>query len=251
MLNVVDSFGAEGVTERPENDTMSDQASDGTDIAPALEQPRESLSQRAYCTIRHALITSDLRPGHRLILRPLAQELNLSPTPVREALLRLVSEQALALDERGSAMVPITTREDFLELLEMRAVLEAQAAERAVRFANDAQIEEIVACNAPCMTTYERNEHAAMLHANVSFHRAICRAGRSHLLQRTLEGLWMRLGPVYSLCIDKTLPDMSETGHPHLQLIAALRDRNVLAARAAATNDVQQGDRALRPYLVA
>ncbi len=74
------------------------------------EGGRDSLSQRAYAQISRALIVSALRPGHRLILRPLAAELGLSPTPVRKALLRLVSEQAPSLDDRGSTLVATMDR---------------------------------------------------------------------------------------------------------------------------------------------
>ena len=102
---------------------------------------RESLSQRAYMQIRRSLTSSRLCPGHRLILRPLAAELGLSPTPVREALLRLVSEQALCLDERGSTIVPVMNKADFGELTEMRGDLEARAAERAIEVIDEAQLD--------------------------------------------------------------------------------------------------------------
>lgn len=235
--------------ENPHMSTVAGEAAIAAEAGLSPEPARESLSHRAYCQIRSALTSSAMRPGHRLILRPLAHELNLSPTPVREALLRLVSEQALALDERGSAIVPITTIDGFRELTEMRGDLEARAAERAVRFASDAQIDEIEAVNVPCMAAYDRNEHVAMLDHNASFHRAICRAGRSQLILRTLEGLWMRLGPIYALSFDRPLDDLTGLRHPHLLMIDALRSRDAAAAREAAISDVRMGDRLLSPTL--
>ncbi len=87
----------------------------------------ERLSQRAYQAIRVALRSGELRPGQRLILRPLAAKLGLSATPVREALLRLVSEQALGLDERNSVLVPTLGADEIEELRELRLDLEGRA----------------------------------------------------------------------------------------------------------------------------
>ncbi len=216
----------------------------------ANEGGRDSLSQRAYAQIRHALIGSALRPGHRLILRPLAAELGLSPTPVREALLRLVSEQALSLDDRGSAVVAIMDRAGFRELIEMRGDLEARAAERAARAASAAQIDELERINDGCLDRYGRSDHAGYLEANASFHRRLCRIGGSTMTLRMLEGLWMRLGPIYALSFDAALPLFQPLAeHPHRRLIAALRARNVEAARAAALLDVAQVATLLEPNL--
>ena len=199
---------------------------------------RESLSQRAYAHVRRSLTSSRLSPGQRLILRPLAVEVGLSPTPVREALLRLVSEQALCLDERGSATVPLMTRSDFGELAEMRGDLEARAAERAVEFATEADIDAIERINAGCVAAHRHDQHLAMLDANAEFHRLICRAGRAPLILHTLEGLWMRLGPLYALGFDRPLRPLDADGHPHDRLIEALRRRDPTAARAAALVDI-------------
>lgn len=224
---------------------------DARDAEPGLgpDGGRDSLSQRAYAQIRRSLISSKLRPGHRLILRPLAAELNLSPTPVREALLRLVSEQALALDERGSAIVPLMTRADLRELTDMRSDLEARAAERAVEFATDVHIDELERINARFHASYAQNQHLAMLDANASFHRVVCKAGRSEMILRLLEGLWMRIGPFYALTAEQPFPPLPADGHAHDKLIDALRRRNVADARLAAQLDVCDGNRLLEPGL--
>ena len=213
-------------------------------------QVRDSLCQRAYTQIRRSLISSAIRPGHKLILRPLAAELGLSPTPVREALLRLVSEQALELDERGSAVVPVITLAGFRELSEIRGDLEARAAERAVEHASAQQIDEIERINDRCVEFYQRNEHAATLEANAAFHRGVCKAAQAPLLLRMLEGLWMRLGPLYALSFDQKLPPLGPEGHPHAALIDALRRRDSQGARQAALVDVQHGNQILEATLL-
>ena len=218
---------------------------------PGAEGGRDSLSQRAYAQIRRSLTSSRLHPGHRLILRPLAAELGLSPTPVREALLRLVSEQALCLDERGSAVVPVMNKAEFGELAEMRGDLEARAAERAVGFADEAQLDELDQVNARCVAAHLRQQHLPMLDANAAFHRLVCKAGRAPLILRTLEGLWMRLGPIYALSFDRPLRPLDGDGHPHDRLLDALRRRDAASARRAALLDVSHGNQRLEQHLPA
>jgi DNA-binding GntR family transcriptional regulator len=68
---------------------------------------RKSVSQQAHAAIRNSSMRSWLKPGQGLVARQVADELGISVTPVRESLLRLVSEHVLALDERlvGQAKV--------------------------------------------------------------------------------------------------------------------------------------------------
>jgi len=239
------------VSEHRMSISSSPASSGSPSVVPAGSDPvRENLSHRAYAQIRRNLTSSVLRPGHRLILRPLAAELGLSPTPVREALLRLVSEQALALDERGSAVVPVMNPADFRELSDLRGDLEARAAERAAEFAEAADVDELTPINEQCLAAFARSDLQEMLEHNATFHRAICRAGRSGLILRMLEGLWMRLGPVYALSLQDTLPPMAPGEHPHEKLIAALKARDPAAAREAALLDVQYSNRWLEPKLL-
>ena len=213
-------------------------AQDETALGP-LQPGRENLSQRAYNHISSRLISGAMRPGEKLILRPLAARLGLSPTPVREALLRLVSEQALVLDERGSAIVPVMTAIQFREMCDMRSDLEARAAERAVAVADPAGVEELQRLSDQTVTLWNDGSYQDMLATNACFHRQVCVIGQSPLIQRVLEGLWIRLGPPYALALSRGVSPFPPGMHPHELLMAALRTGNVEAARTASLHDVQ------------
>ncbi len=224
-------------------------ASQAFGAAGGVALSRENLSQKAYLRIRSSLIYSELRPGQKLILRPLAAELGLSPTPVREALLRLVSEQALTLDERGSALVPIIGLEEFREIVEIRSDLEGRAACRAAQRATDTEIGQI----ADLATEYGRasaaGDRAAMLGHNADLHRLVCKVARAPLILRILEGIWMRIGPVYALTVPEGAEPAPLARHPHDDLIDALRSHDGDAARAAAISDIKQGSSVLEASL--
>ncbi len=212
----------------------------GPTLGPAVAV-RENLSQRAYLHIRSSLIHSELRPGQRLVLRPLAAELRLSPTPVREALLRLVSEQALALDERGTAIVPVIGLEEFREIIEILCDLEGRAAAKAALWATSMEIEQIALLVREYHEATATGDRLAMLGSNADLHRIVCRTARAPLILRILEGIWMRIGPVYALKSEE--PAAAEGGngiHPHDRLIEALRNHDGEAARDAVIMDVRR-----------
>src|SRR5882724_2860521 len=90
-----------------------------------------SLATQVQREIRSAIVLGDLAPGARLTLRDVAQRVNASVTPVREAMLQLVAERVLSVGPGRTIIVPLLTRAQFLELRVVRVLLEGLAAEAA------------------------------------------------------------------------------------------------------------------------
>ncbi len=234
------SYAAEQVVVRVVHSAFSREVMEpGLLLGPAIAV-RENLSQRVYLSIRSSLIHSELRPGQRLVLRPLAAELRLSPTPVREALLRLVSEQALALDERGTAIVPVIGLEEYREIIEILCDLEGRAAAKAALWATPMEIEQIAVLAREFHEATTTDDRLAMLSSNADLHRIVCRIARAPLILRILEGIWMRIGPVYALKSEEPASVEGEGIHPHDRLIEALRNHDGEAARDAVITDVRR-----------
>ncbi len=93
------------------------------------------------------------------MLRPLAAALGLSPTPVREALLRLISEQALELDDRNTACVPVTAREVFLEIHGVRGDLEERITRELATHVTADEIAVMRAKHHDFILAYEAGSH--------------------------------------------------------------------------------------------
>lgn len=92
---------------------------------------RTTLADDVYESVRALVMDHAVAPGERINIDALARELDVSPTPVREALARLESDglvrkRALA----GYTAAPLLTRAEFDELVEMRLILEVAAAQR-------------------------------------------------------------------------------------------------------------------------
>ncbi|MFD1109690.1 GntR family transcriptional regulator [Pseudoroseomonas ludipueritiae] len=206
--------------------------------------PRESLSERAYRALRSALMLSRLKPGEKLQLRPLAAQLGISATPVREALLRLVSEQALSMDERGTVVVPSISRERFLEIRHLRCQLEGEAALAAAHRVTPADIGALTAVHASMMEAERAKNFVAAVQANEKFHFGICRLAAMPVLLGLVENLWMQCGPLLS-----RLYEVAPLYNGHQEALTALSNGDAEGVRTAMIRDIDEGSRPLLALL--
>lgn len=96
--------------------------------------PKLRMSEMAYEAIKEYILTSDLReqvPGSRLDERQLVEQLNMSRTPVREAINRLVAEGFLTVEPYKGVFIAKKTKKEILSILMVRATLEGMAARLA------------------------------------------------------------------------------------------------------------------------
>jgi DNA-binding GntR family transcriptional regulator len=96
-----------------------------------LQADRPNLTEQVYEQLIDILIRGELQPGDVIVERRMAERLNASRTPIREALGRLEAEGLVYKQpSRGVTVSPFST-EAFVELLNVRQLLEAEAARLA------------------------------------------------------------------------------------------------------------------------
>ncbi len=209
---------------------------------------RDSLSDMAYNQIRAALMSSRLRPGQKLVLRALAAELHISPTPVREALLRLVSEFALELDPRGIVRVPVIDLATYLEVRDLRIELEGRAAAAAALLATDEDIADLMQTHDRFLAAERAGDARAAGEANEDLHRKIYSLARMPVLLSLIENLRVRCGPVLASLFD---PECTRDGDPnrHAMIIDGLRTHDPMIARMGVEADIMAGWRTIAKRL--
>ena len=198
----------------------------------------EGFSERIYGQLRQALMRGRLRPGERLVHRTLAAEFKVSPTPVREAVLRLAAESALIVDQRGLAFVPLLAPEPYEEILSLRLDLEGRAAAAAAKNPNPALADEFAGIHKRMQKARRAGDENTLLSENENFHFRIIEAANMPVLADLVGNLWVRCGPAlrYNIAHEKVEPD-----HPHLDFIAAVRAGSVEQGRAAMVRDIEKG----------
>jgi DNA-binding GntR family transcriptional regulator len=143
--------------------------------------PKGSLTFEALTLLRDEIIQGKMRPNERLIAADLAERLNTSRTPIREALQLLEAEQLVVAAKRGY-VVREHTKEEIVEIYEVRAALEGMAARLAAQKTGTSTYKEIEAIGAHRDSLITSNDRKLIVDLNDEFHAAIFAAcGNSRL----------------------------------------------------------------------
>ncbi len=205
---------------------------------------RETVQDRVYGELRRALIGGLLAPGQVLTIRQLADALVTSTMPVREAIGRLVTEQALeALPNRQIRVRPMT-QDRLDDLLRVRILLEGEAialAARQIAPARLARAREILMEWVDLRAGSGNQAIEREVALNHAFHFEIYRACGSELLVPMIESLWLQSGP----CTRAAVIAYSEAGESdaaryHHDMQNALAAGDAEAARRALVADISR-----------
>lgn len=207
----------------------------------------KNLSAQTYEKLRHELMIGRYEPGQKLKLRDLAEELGVSVTPIRDALARLVSEQALIQIDRRSVCVAVMDLARFDEVCELRLDLEGRAAELAAGCVGPPDVARLEAIHERLLDARARDCHADILFENEQFHLVLCQLAGMPVLLRLVELLWLQCGPLMHGMT--RWPASKPRQHPHVKVINALRAGDGAAARQAIRQDITMSTDALRRYL--
>jgi DNA-binding GntR family transcriptional regulator len=140
-----------------------------------------SLTEEAHRRIRSDIIEGRIRPNVHLVANDLAQQLEISRTPIREALQLLASEGLVVATRRGF-VVREHSPEEIRYIYEVRAALEAMAARLAAERATDSQIAALERLGAHTKAAAE-SPRDVIVDLNDAFHEAIMLAAGNPRLQ--------------------------------------------------------------------
>ena len=193
----------------------------------------------AYARLRNAIMLGAIRPGTALTFRGLAQDLDLSPTPIREAVRRLAAEGALTLSSSGRVTTPDLSPERIEELAALRALLEPELAARALPRAHMALVDRLRAINARVSEFVAKKDAVGYLRTNLEFHRTLYLRAHAPAMLAMAETVWLQLGPTMRVLY--ATRHRSDLQRHHRMILAALAAGDEPALRLAVRTDVTQG----------
>ncbi|MGK7869995.1 GntR family transcriptional regulator [Falsiroseomonas sp. E2-1-a20] len=223
-------------------------ASVPTEIGTLSPIGRENLTGRVYAEMRAALMEGRMQPGQRLKIRELALQLGVSETPVREAVMQLVRERALRMEQAKAITVAGLTLAQYQELRLVRSALEGLAAEAAADRIAPAEIRDLERAHAELVRAEAAGEAALAIRANWRFHHGLYRAAAMPELLAVIEGIWLRNGPMLNYLYPQARPTYPGR-HRHLDILDGLRARDAAATRAAVQADMVEGGEGLLRHL--
>ncbi|WP_405401518.1 GntR family transcriptional regulator [Paracoccus sp. Ld10] len=199
--------------------------------------------ERLYRGLRSQIMLGELPPGKALTLRGIARDHNLSMTPAREAVRRLVAEGALTLSGSGRVATPALSDDRIEELAALRALIEPELAARALPRAHFALIDRLAVMNGQIADAVERHDAVGYIRCNLDFHRMLYLRAQAPAMLAMLETVWLQLGPTMRALYGRVR--RNEPPRHHRMILAALRAGDEPALRLAVRADVTHGLRHL------
>lgn len=209
--------------------------------SPAPAGSGRSMGQAAYEQLHEAIETGVLKPGDRISVNALAETLQMSRTPVREAIAWLETDGLVVHEPYLGRVVASLDRQMITELYAIRLVLETTAAGLAAQNASEAEVavlQDMIEIEQQVLADpIKRERH------NRRFHEAIYRSAHNRYLLTSLKALqtpMILLGPATA-----SDPARLESAYAeHIALVESIARHDVDGARAAITRHLSGGQRA-------
>lgn len=188
-----------------------------------------SSSNRAYEMLRDRLLRFAILPNQRINEVTLAAELDVSRTPLREALNRLVAEGLLVNRERGLS-VPDLEPDLVMELFEARVEIECSVVRLTCARASDAALDELGAFLDESASESPDASIDRLIEFDIRFHDTIAELSENRILRRTLANLNDRIHLVRWIAMEGR---RDRTQGEHREILDRIRARDTEGAVAA------------------
>lgn len=203
-----------------------------------VELSERLLVDRIYADLQERIVSGAIAPGERVREAQVAELLNVSRIPVREALRKLEFDGLVEILPRRGATVRRLTTKDVEELFDVRESLEVLVARLAARHAAEHGVALLEAALLACEEAYRVGDERQIASANAHFHDVVLEVSGNTLLQSLMRLVSGRLRWLFRLTAFRA--DHSQHDD-HRALFEAIRDGDEEVAAAIAYTHVARG----------
>jgi DNA-binding GntR family transcriptional regulator len=197
-----------------------------------------------FDTLREAIIAGELQPGERLMEVQLAEKMGVSRTPVREAIRKLELEGWVLMTARKGASVATFSVKDIMDVLEVRAALDGQAAFlSAIRIKGD-ELKELKNIEAQFMKNVEKGNLQDIVKKDVEFHEVIYKSSRNDKLMQIVSNLREQVHR-FRIIYTKDFSITQNLVKEHMEILEAIDSRNAEKAQKAAYAHIENQKEAI------
>jgi DNA-binding GntR family transcriptional regulator len=205
---------------------------------PPIEISRRTLAAQVAERIRLAILSHTLLPGSRINQHQLAEDLEVSLVPVREALKTLEAEGLVTINPRRGAFVTAISLDDLDELYAARQFIEGEAIRMATPHLTEADFTELRAMMTAMQRMTDQNEIAEFMRLNRAFHMRIYQAMQNRHLYHVVDTLWER-SELYRYRYMFVIRNAESIHQEHLSIYEALLRRDEEAASTLAREHIR------------
>ena len=191
-----------------------------------LDRPPQRLADSVYEQLLDAIAAGAVAPGTRLVQGAIAEQMNVSRTPVREALLRLEREKILDSVDRGGFVVRTISSDDARQIYQVRQAIEGHGARLVAEGADPAAAAAALLPLVEATEQWDATEGLKVaFQRNDALHRGVVEATANQVLVAAFDLVWARAQSflMYAVLVAiEPLPEVPGTGHRDiLQAIGA------------------------------
>jgi DNA-binding GntR family transcriptional regulator len=201
--------------------------------------------REAVCeTLRDAIRKGILEPGERLMEVQLADELGISRTPVREAIRKLEQEGYVIMMPRRGTYVSDVSVHDVKEIFEIRSALESLATGLAARKIEPEELEKLQNLLVEIEGYISKNDIEKIVESDIKFHGLIYQVSGNERLVNIINNLKEQTARFRTLSM--SYPGrLQETLEEHSEMVEAIANGDVSAARDAAERHMESAEKTL------
>lgn len=202
-------------------------------LSPRSLQRNQSLQEQTYQALRAAILSGELTPGQRLVETHLAKKLQVSRTPIREAIRQLQREELVIAESNNVLRVATISMTDAIQLYDCRLALEQLSVAAACENATEAQLqnlnlmvmqaEKLVNSKPSQLTNFQ------LLDLDYRFHRLLAESSGNLWLRSFLDQVFDKMMLLRIKTIQNNR-DVLEIRTEHRQIYEAVEARNPDAA---------------------
>jgi GntR family transcriptional regulator, rspAB operon transcriptional repressor len=199
---------------------------------------RHPLRDQIYPLIRDLILAGTIKPGDAIDEKAIAQKLDISRTPVREAVKKLSDEHLVDVVAQSGTRAALVNAREIEQAFLIRRALEMESAAQAAPNMNDANVETLNDVLALHARALDQNKFAKAIALDDSFHRHIAQIAKLPRLWHMIEISKAHL----DRCRHMLLPRAGEgaaTLEQHRSIIRALNTKKPEVAREAMRNHLE------------
>ena len=200
---------------------------------------QKPLKDLVYLELKHKILTGEIVSQTRLMEIDLSEKMNVSRTPIREAIKRLADDGLVKVEPRRGAYASMISTEDMVEILEVRQDLEGLAAFFAADRMTEEQMEELKYVSGCYDDAVKRGNMEEMIKHDTRFHHIIVESCRNKILVQMIEQLQELVLRFRYIYYDnfRRAENMPEE---HAAIVAAIAEGDADKARAAADIHIER-----------
>jgi DNA-binding GntR family transcriptional regulator len=194
-------------------------------------QRSQSLHEQTYQVLRTNIFSGKLAPNERLVETQLAERLQVSRTPIREAIRKLQQEGLVTADSSGGMRVTTLSINDVVQLYDCRIALEQLSVAGACDQATKSEIERLehYVVSAEKLAHSKSTDTAKLLEMDYQFHHLIAESSGNKWLVTLLEQVFDKMF-LLRLRTTHHNPEVLEIRQEHRQIFAAIAQGNAKSA---------------------